>query len=95
MWMATWEKNLTLDQLMKRGRILFNRCCLYNEDQGSAAQALLQVNYWPMCYSVLYFQHGLGVPPSVKNILSWHSSFVGTKHKAVWGLILLCIFWAT
>ena len=93
-WEATWEKDLTLDQLQKRGWPLANRCYLCQRHEESIDHILLHCamarTLWALLCSLFGVQWVL--PATVKaTLLGWDGSFVGKKGRE-FGEQTLCVF---
>lgn len=92
-WKAAKERILTLDNLMKRGIPLTNRCFLCNCNEESCNHILLWCplthNLWTLVYSLL----GISwvIAGSVKSeLLAWDGLYKKNKSSR---LIPLTIFW--
>ena len=85
---------LTLDQLKRRGRLLANRCYLCEEEKETLDHLLV---HCPQARRVLILAIvGIGwvFPFSIRQVLvAWQGTRVGKKHKKVWRVAPLCLFW--
>ena len=95
-WEATWGKALTLDLIKKRGQALANRCFFGHEKEETIDYLLLHCTKTRVLWELVFSLVGVSwVFPSLvrETLLSCHGLFVGKKHKKVWRVALLHIFW--
>ena len=95
-WEATWGKALTLDLVQKKGWTLANRCFMCLEKEETIDHLFLHCSKTRVLWDLLFALFGVSwvLPSSVREtLLSWHGSFVGKKHKRVWRVASLYIFW--
>ena len=86
-WEASLGKVLTLDYLKRRGRILANRCFLYEEEEESIDQLLVQCSKAKVLWDLLLGLVGASwvFPRSIREtLLSWSGTFIGKRRKKVW-----------
>ena len=86
----------TLDQLKRRGMTFANRCFLCEEDGETIEHLLIQCKSAKMSWNLFLLVVGASwvFPPSVLHTLvAWQGHAVGKKHKKIWMVAPLCLFW--
>ena len=85
-----------LDQLKKRGRPLANRCYLCEEEEETLDHLLVHCPQARILWELILAIVGIGwvFPFSIRQVLlAWQETQVGKKHKKVWRVAPLCLFW--
>ena len=95
MWTAAHGQILTLDNLMLRGRILVNRCCLCCSNAESIDHLLLLC---PIAHSLwMYMLWLFGIewvmPGSVVDLLFCWYHWLGKHSSNIWDLVPGCLMW--
>ena len=85
---------LTLDQLKRRGRPLANRCYLCEEEEETLDHLLVHCLQARRVLILAIVGIGWVFPFSIRQVLvAWQGTRVGKKHKKVWRVAPLCLFW--
>ena len=95
-WEASWSRLLTLDQLKRRGWNIPNRCYLCKTEEETIDHLLLFCDKARMLWNLIYSLFGVKwvMHSSIRrNLLGWHSSFVGKKWEKAWRAAPLCLLW--
>ena len=84
-----------LDNLMLKGRLLVNRCCMCCCDGESVAHLLL---HCPITHTLWIFMiQAFGIywvmPGPVGGLLSCWYQWLGKHNSNIWNLILGCLMW--
>ena len=95
MWTVAHGQILTLDNLMLRGRILVNRCCLCCSNAESRDHLLLLC---PIAHSLwMYMLRLVGIewvkPGSVVDLLFCWYHWLWKHSSNIWDLVLGCLMW--
>ena len=93
-WEIVWKKNLTLDQLKRRGWCLPRRCylCIGEEESANAANHILPhcskaTSLWHLILALFIVQWvnvslNQGCPSQLARILCWEEKKEGVKSKS-------------
>ena len=95
LWTAANDRILTIDNLVKRGRSLVNRCCLYCCDGESVDYLLLHYKFYHTlwCKAFAVFRIQWVMPRSVSFFFfTWRNWF--EKHlTTIWNMVSECLIW--
>lgn len=95
-WTAILGRILTLDNLIRRGHILVNWCCLCCGEAESVAHLLVHCPVTHRLWMLVVATFGLAwvQPVSVMEVLqSWMGGRVGRRRRKAWLLSSHCIVW--
>ena len=95
-WETSWNRILTIDQLKKREWNMPNRCYLCKEKEEISDHLILFCKRTTMLWSLIFSLFGVQwvLHSSIKrNLLGWHSTFVGKRREKAWRAAPLCLMW--
>ena len=94
-WSATWDKILTIDNLMWRGYQLTGWCCLCCCAGETTSHLLLHCSFTYGLWSFVLRSVGMLsiLPSSVSDLLFGWRHWLGKHHSKIWNLIPACLFW--
>ena len=95
MWIAVHGQILTLDNLMLRGRILVNRCCMCHHNEETVDHLLLHCpvahSLWVYMYQIFGIQWV--IPGSVESLVNCWSYWLGKFNSDIWNMVPDCLMW--
>lgn len=96
LWTAVWDKNLTLDNLQKRGFHLPNQCVLCTCSEESVNHLFLHCplafDLWQFVFSVFGFHWVM--PKCMKDVIYSWSGWCGTQGRGkIWNIIPHFLLW--
>ena len=94
-WTAVHGQILTLDNLMLKGRILVNRCCMCHRNEETVDHLLL---HCPVAHSLwVYMFQIFGIqwvmPSSVESLVYCWSFWLGNFNSDIWNMVPDCLMW--
>ena len=94
-WIAVHGQILTLDNLMLRGRILVNRCCMCHRNEETVDHLLL---HCPVAHSLwVYMFQIFGtqwvMPGFVERLVYCWSFWLGKFNSDIWNMVPGCLMW--
>ena len=98
MWTTVHVQILMLDNLMLRGRILVNQCCMCHQNEETVDHLLL---HCPVAHSLwVYMFQIFGtqwvMPSSMESLVYCWSYWLGKFNSDIWNMVpscLMCIVW--
>ena len=94
-WIATWGRILTCDNLMRRGYAMVNRCCLCCSNGETVDHLLLHCPVAHVVWNFLFrsFHVSWVMPRSVKDLLSGWRNWLGKHRSDIWNLAPHRLMW--
>ncbi|GMQ01564.1 hypothetical protein CsSME_00048157 [Camellia sinensis var. sinensis] len=96
MWTVALGRNLTLDNLMRRGHILVYRCCMCCADAESVNHLFLHCSVASRLWGFVCSLFGLAwvQPQGVSAFLwAWRGVRLGRRQRRAWLLVPFCLMW--
>ena len=95
LWTAANDGILTIDNLVKRGRFLVNRCCLCYCDGESVDHLLLHCKFSHALWSEAFAVFGIQwvMPRSVSSFFSMWRNWFGRHRSTIWNMVPACLVW--
>ena len=94
-WTTANDGILTIDNLVKRGQSLVNKCCLCYCDGESVDHLLLHCKFFHTlwCEAFVVFRIQWVMPRSVSSFFFiWRNQF-GKHLSTIWNMVLTCLMW--
>ena len=95
-WTAALNRILTIDNLMRRGWVMVNRCCMCGLAEETVDHLLLHCIAAYQLWSLVYSIFGIVwvQPGSVASVLwSWAGGRVGKRRRKAWLFVPHCLMW--
>ena len=95
-WKTTRDRILTIDNLVKRGQFLVNRCCLCCCDGESVNHLLLHYKFSHALWRAVFEVFGIQwvMLKIVSSLLFAWRNWYGKHLSIVWNLVLTCLMWS-
>ena len=95
-WTAALNRILTFDNLMRRGWVLVNRCCMCETAGESVNHLLVHCSVAAQLWSIVLSIFGMSRVQSrtvVSVLQSWSGGRVGKRRRKVWFFAPHCLMW--
>ncbi|KAI8026313.1 hypothetical protein LOK49_LG02G00101 [Camellia lanceoleosa] len=96
LWTAALGRNLTIDNLVRRGHVLVNQCCMCYVDAETVDHLFLHCSLASRLWGSVCSLFGIPwvQPKGVVDMLwSWRGARVGRSRRRVWLLVPSCLLW--
>ena len=94
-WTTANDGILTIDNLVKRGQSLVNKCCLCYCDGESVDHLLLHCKFFHTlwCEAFVVFRIQWVMPRSVSSFFFIWRNWFGKHLSTIWNMVLTCLMW--
>ncbi len=96
MWLATHDKNLTIDNLRRRRHYVVEWCFMCKRDSETGAHLFLHCAYAWELWSLVFCMFGIQwtMPSTVAKLLAcWKRRGLTKDHNTIWNVIPGCLMW--
>ena len=95
LWTIANDGILTIDNLVKRGRFLVNRCCLCYCDEESVDHLLLHYKFSQALWCEAFVVFGIQwvMPRSVSSFFFTWRNWFGKHRSTIWNMVPACLMW--
>ena len=95
LWIAGRDGILTIDNLVKRGQFLVNRCCLCFCEEKTVDHLLLHYKFSHALWNAIFEVFGIHwvMPKTVSSLLFAWRNWFGKHLSTIWNMALACLMW--
>ena len=95
LWIVARGGILTIDNLVKRGQYLVNRCCLCFCDEETVDHLLLYCKFSHALWSAIFEIFGIHwvMPKTISSLLFAWRNWFGKHLSTIWNMVPACLMW--